>query len=184
MTPDALLEKFETFADAPNAGEEMRKLILRTALRGRLVLQDCSEEPSAALVDRIREAKGGKALGATVNETTLHKIPESWTWVNAIFPVTQVSDRGKKIKTKEILDKGDFPVVDQGKVFVRGYCNDSDRVIKVTSPIVLFGDHTRQTKLLDFDFVVGADGVKLLKPIEVDPKAAQRNNLPNLIRNG
>jgi len=35
---------------------------------------------------------------------------------------------------------------------------------------VLFGDHTRQIKYIDFNFVVGADGVKLLRPISVNPK--------------
>ena len=32
-----------------------------------------------------------------------------------------------------------------------------------------FGDHTRETKFIDFDFVVGADGVKLLQPLCVNP---------------
>ncbi len=61
-------------------------------------------------------------------------------------------------------------VVDQGKMFIRGYCDDSAKVISVTEPIVLFGDHTRETKFIEFDFVVGADGVKLLQPICIDPR--------------
>ena len=81
-----------------------------------------------------------------------------------------VSDQGKKVQTKEILESGRYPVVDQGKMFIRGYCDDSDRVISVAEPIVLFGDHTRETKFIDFDFVVGADGVKLLQPICIDPR--------------
>jgi type I restriction enzyme S subunit len=31
----------------------------------------------------------------------------------------------------------------------------------------VFGDHTRETKLIDFDFVVGAEGVKLLHPVSL-----------------
>jgi type I restriction enzyme S subunit len=38
--------------------------------------------------------------------------------------------------------------------------------VKVSEPLVVFGDHTQVLKLIDFDFVVGADGVKLLKPRE------------------
>ena len=64
-----------------------------------------------------------------------------------------------------MLESGQFPVVDQGKLFIRGYCNDPQKVIRVSEPLILFGDHTRETKLIDFDFVVGADGVKLLRPI-------------------
>src|SRR5690606_29868708 len=69
---------------------------------------------------------------------------------------------------KEVLTSGAFPVVDQGKVIVRGYCDDPEKVIRVAAPMIVFGDHTRETKLIDFDFVVGADGVKLLQPICVD----------------
>ena len=63
---------------------------------------------------------------------------------------------------------GAFPVVDQGKVLVRGYCNDLRKVVKVSEPLIVFGDHTRETKLIDFDFVVGADGVKILQPVGID----------------
>jgi type I restriction enzyme S subunit len=94
----------------------------------------------------------------------------SWEWIGATAPAVMVSDQGKKVQTKDILETGKYPVVDQGMMFIRGYCDDSDRVISVTEPIVLFGDHTRETKFIDFDFVVGADGVKLLQPVCIDPR--------------
>jgi type I restriction enzyme S subunit len=94
-------------------------------------------------------------------------LPETWCWVPATYPARAVSDLNKKIQTKDVIESGRFPVVDQGKVFIRGYSNDPKKVIRVTEPVILFGDHTRETKLIDFDFVVGADGVKLLQPIEI-----------------
>ena len=94
-------------------------------------------------------------------------IPSNWEWIPSTYPAYGVSDLGKKVKTKDVLEIGAFPVVDQGKVLVRGFCDDSDKVIRVERPLVLFGDHTRETKLIDFDFVVGADGVKLLQPVIV-----------------
>jgi type I restriction enzyme S subunit len=36
-----------------------------------------------------------------------------------------------------------------------------------SNPIVIFGDHTKNIKYIDFDFVVGADGVHILSPIEI-----------------
>ena len=39
-------------------------------------------------------------------------------------------------------------------------------VFNVIKPIVVFGDHTRVLKYVDFDFVLGADGVKILQPID------------------
>ena len=38
-------------------------------------------------------------------------------------------------------------------------------VFKITKPVIVFGDHTRVLKYIDFDFVVGADGVKIIQPI-------------------
>ena len=32
-------------------------------------------------------------------------------------------------------------------------------------PVIVFGDHTRVVKYIDFPFVIGADGTKFLKPI-------------------
>lgn len=49
---------------------------------------------------------------------------------------------------------------------ISGYWNSEDDVFKVSSPVVIFGDHTRILKYVDFDFVLGADGVKILQPIE------------------
>ncbi len=40
-----------------------------------------------------------------------------------------------------------------------------------TLPVIVFGDHTRRFKFIDFEFAVGADGTKLLHPItELEPR--------------
>ena len=49
---------------------------------------------------------------------------------------------------------------------VCGYWNNANDLFKVSTPVVIFGDHTRILKYIDFDFVLGADGVKILQPIE------------------
>ena len=64
---------------------------------------------------------------------------------------------------------GAFPVVDQGKVLVGGYVNDASRLCGGGRPAIVFGDHTRCIKHVDFPFCMGADGVKVLRPkIEAD----------------
>jgi len=69
-----------------------------------------------------------------------------------------------KIQRKEFLDEGEFPIVSQEAEFTNGYWDNAADVFKVTRPIVVFGDHTQVLKYIDFDFVLGADGVKLLPP--------------------
>ena len=178
MTPVTFFEKFDQFADAPDAVVKMRSLILSLAMRGKLVAQNVTDEPGSQLVERILEEKKRRKIRVdrqdgqigAINKNQVFDIPATWTWVGATTPAVLVSDRGKKVKSKEILGSGRYPVVDQGKVFIRGYYNDSEVVIRVAEPIVLFGDHTRETKFIDFDFVVGADGVKLLKPVFLEPR--------------
>ena len=80
---------------------------------------------------------------------------------------------GGNIKTprKEFLKEGEFPVVDQGQVLVAGFVNDRSRVCNVIPPVIVFGDHTRAIKYVDFAFAMGADGTKVLVPkVESDTK--------------
>ena len=83
----------------------------------------------------------------------------------------EVSRGNIKTPQKEFLSEGDIPVIDQGKQLIAGYTNDPARVCKVTPPVIVFGDHTRAIKFVDFEFAMGADGTKVLAPrIECDLK--------------
>lgn len=77
--------------------------------------------------------------------------------------VKKISTVEKKVKQKEILPEGVFPVIDQGQSFIAGYYNDPSKVVDVGS-VIVFGDHTRAIKFVDFPFVPGADGTKVLQP--------------------
>ncbi|MEK7619469.1 MAG: restriction endonuclease subunit S [Patescibacteria group bacterium] len=69
------------------------------------------------------------------------------------------------VLTKNYRDRGNFPIVDQGQSLIAGYTDDSSNLYQVELPVVIFGDHTREIKFVDFPFAVGADGTKVLKPI-------------------
>jgi type I restriction enzyme S subunit len=91
-------------------------------------------------------------------------------WTEIAVPDALVDTRvGRQhqLPAKDIAAKGKFPVIDQGQSFISGYCDDAERVINFDLPLVIFGDHTRSFKFVDFPFVLGADGTKVLKP---DPK--------------
>lgn len=72
----------------------------------------------------------------------------------------------KKIPKKSFLAEGKYPIVSQEYDYINGYWNDSEDLLKVEKPIVVFGDHTKIVKYIDFDFVKGADGIVILLPIE------------------
>lgn len=168
------LDALPALTARPDQIKQMRQTILDLAVRGKLVAQDPTDEPASELLKRIaaekarlekrNAAKNLTSAGMLSPESKAFALPESWIWLPATYPALVIPEGDKKVQTKEVLDAGLYPVVDQGKVFIRGYCNDHAKVIHPASPIVLFGDHTRQTKLIDFSFVVGADGVKLLQP--------------------
>ncbi|GBE57041.1 EcoKI restriction-modification system protein HsdS [archaeon BMS3Bbin16] len=68
-----------------------------------------------------------------------------------------------KIQKKDYLPEGKYPIIDQGQSTIAGFTNDKSCLITI-NPLVIFGDHTLALKFIDFDFVQGADGVKLLLP--------------------
>lgn len=69
-----------------------------------------------------------------------------------------------KIPRQEFLENGAFPIISQEAEFINGYWDKEDDLFKVKIPLVVFGDHTKTFKFIDFDFVLGADGVKILQP--------------------
>lgn len=76
-----------------------------------------------------------------------------------------------KLKSSQYFDNGQFPVIDQGDKFISGYVNDEKLLYKGGLPVIIFGDHTRNIKFIDFPFAAGADGTKILKPLGIyNPK--------------
>ena len=71
----------------------------------------------------------------------------------------------KKLKQKETKHTGKFPVIDQGEDLINGYIDDENLLYNGELPVVIFGDHTRRFKFIDFKFAIGADGTKVLKPL-------------------
>jgi type I restriction enzyme S subunit len=120
---------------------------------------------------------------------------EDWTAPTPVVPgmweVAQFSDvfdvlpiSGKKVPQKEYRKQGSIPVIDQGATFIGGHTDDESSRVKINSPVIVFGDHTRCFKLVNFDFAPGADGIKILAARNgIDSKflyyACQILQLPN-----
>ena len=70
----------------------------------------------------------------------------------------------RKIFRRDYLKDGMLPVVDQGSDLIAGYTDDYSSAYNGPLPVIVFGDHTRAFKYVDFPFAIGADGAKVLEP--------------------
>lgn len=116
MKLETFFEKFEQFADAPNAVAKMRELVLQLAVTGQLVGQERSEGSAAdlllnALSERsaLVAARKIKARTSTPVETDEQPfdIPANWKWV-------RLSDVGFELGQK-VPDRR-FTYIDVGSI--------------------------------------------------------------------
>lgn len=66
-----------------------------------------------------------------------------------------------KLQSSQYSSSGKFPIVDQSQTLICGWTNDSSGLLR-NAPYIIFGDHTCVLKYIDFPFIQGADGVKIL----------------------
>lgn len=84
-----------------------------------------------------------------------------------------VSRGNQQLPQSAFSEVGRLPVVDQGQRLIAGYTDHEALRCRTDGPVIVFGDHTRVFKYVDFPFVIGADGVKLLRVSSGwDPKYA------------
>ena len=86
---------------------------------------------------------------------------QDWKYISFEECLVKVPKQ-KAVKSKDYLDEGLYPIVSQESDLISGYSNDESLLYKHEKPIVIFGDHTKNIKYIDFDFIVGADGVHIL----------------------
>ena len=97
------------------------------------------------------------------DEANFPEIPERWTSTIVDNPCVNLPLR-QKILVRDYKQKGNLPIIDQGAKLIGGYIDDINKKVTDDLPVVVFGDHTRAIKYIDFKFAAGADGIKVLKP--------------------
>jgi len=119
-------------------------------------------ERKAALMDHLFSHGTN---GEPRKQTEIGEIPESWT-------IQAFGDCLKEVKSKKVpfipkrdyQESGEFPIIDQGTAFIAGWTDLTISVIFDDLPVIIFGDHTRIFKYVDFPFAVGAQGTQILYP--------------------
>lgn len=99
-----LTDNLPLLAGAPNGIKNLRELILELAVRGKLVMQEASDEPASELLKRIAKEKArlltaGKKLRpqAEINEQEQpFSIPQSWKWVRLGSCLEMINGRAFK----------------------------------------------------------------------------------------
>ena len=112
--------------------------------------------------DNLPYEKVGNNEPVCIADEVPFDIPDSWEWAKIETISMPIGNKNNQIRSKEVLPTGKISVVSQGKDLIDGYCNDVSKKIDVL-PLVMFGDHTRNVKYIDFEFVIGADGTKFHK---------------------
>ena len=89
----------------------------------------------------------------------IQNCPVEW---KELGEVTDTVTSPVKLTKKEYQVSGEIPIVDQGEQFIAGF-SDYGKYLK-KDEYIIFGDHSEHVKYIDFAFVQGADGLKILKP--------------------
>lgn len=123
MNVSEFFEKFDLFADAPNAMAKMRELVLDQAIQGKLVAQDGGDEPASAQLERIAtrkleaarivRTKGRKASTSVAVEPATH-VPLGWARASLSELVTVLNGR---VYSKDGLLSSGTPVLRVGNLF-------------------------------------------------------------------
>jgi type I restriction enzyme, S subunit len=98
------------------------------------------------------------------NLNQLSTLPDNWKTLPFLEAVKDVTGGNSKIKQSDAKTIGVYPVIDQGQQENCGFIDNKDDLCQEELPTILFGDHTKIIKFIDYPFALGADGVKVLSP--------------------
>jgi len=161
--------------------QDLKNSILQLAIQGKLVEQRAEEGTAKELLEKIaaekiqlikeKIIKGQKSLPQISEEEIDFDIPESWEWTRLEAVTYSIGNKSNQIKQSEIFQEGQYPVVSQSMNRIEGYSNEENKLLKIKPmSVIVFGDHSKTIKLIDFDFIIGADGTKIMAPISLDPE--------------
>lgn len=96
--------------------------------------------------------------------TELGPLPEEWGVVKFESAIIKKRIKVGKVKKRDYQESGKYPIIDQSQNHIAGYWEKDEDLYQGDLPVIIFGDHTRIFKFIDFTFVCGADGTKVLVP--------------------
>ena len=104
------------------------------------------------------KSSGGKMV---YHPELKREIPEGWG-VESVGNLLDKVTKAEKIENNSIEFIGKIPVIDQSQKYISGFTNNENGLIQPQKGHVIFGDHTRVVKYINFDYARGADGTQVL----------------------
>lgn len=104
------------------------------------------------------KSSGGEMV---FDETLKREIPKGWGSIELQYCLAKIPNT-TKILNKDIKDFGKYPVVDQSQDFICGFTNNEKSILTPQDAHIIFGDHTRIVKLVNFQYARGADGTQVI----------------------
>lgn len=104
------------------------------------------------------KSSGGKMV---YSPELKREIPEGWG-VESVGNLLDKVTKAEKIENNSIEFVGRIPVIDQSQKYIAGFTNNKNSLIQPQNGHVIFGDHTRVVKFINFDYARGADGTQVL----------------------
>ena len=104
------------------------------------------------------KSSGGKMV---YNPELKREIPEGWG-VESVGNLLDKVTKAEKIENNSIEFIGEIPVIDQSQKYIAGFTNNENAILQPQDGHVIFGDHTRVVKYINFDYARGADGTQVL----------------------
>lgn len=104
------------------------------------------------------KSSGGKMV---YHPELKREIPEGWG-VESVGNLLDKVTKAEKIENNSIEFIGEIPVIDQSQKYIAGFTNNEKALLQPQDGHVIFGDHTRVVKYINFDYARGADGTQVL----------------------
>ncbi|MGA2666485.1 MAG: restriction endonuclease subunit S [Patescibacteria group bacterium] len=129
------------------------------------------EKIDKAIVLRQKSLVGTNQIFCSSLKKVLQNISKKNKMIEFSECIKKLPKKIKGIAKTNYYREGNYPIVDQGASLIGGYTNDKYTTYQGELPVIIFGDHTRIFKYIDFVFAIGADGTKIIDPKdEFNPK--------------
>lgn len=115
------------------------------------------------VIDKKRDINQATMQQLLTGKTRLPGFSGEWAArsFNEVFE--RVNTKRYQLQTSEYSSAGQFPIIDQGQQYIVGYSDRTEVVYQCPqNGVIVFGDHTCNTKFVDFNFIVGADGTQVI----------------------